>query len=137
LSDTGFASMRLVGVRLRRVRRTLGLSQQGFADTIRAIGLDLDEPNNCTKRLVQKWEREAHRMPNARYRRAIEAATGAPFLPLCESIAEGDVCDAARRISRVIEAVAVLNSELFELRAFFNSEAHLEAESGHRQPEPC
>jgi transcriptional regulator with XRE-family HTH domain len=119
------------------VRKGLGLSQQGYADTLRAIGLDLGEPNGCTKRLVQKWEREQHRMPSEQYRRAIEAVTGAPFEQFCESIADGDVCDAARRVSRAIEAVTVLNAELFELRAYFNGESCPEAERGHLQTEPC
>ena len=47
---------RMLGTRLREVRMELGWSQAELALCLRAAGWELDEPNRCTKRLVQKWE---------------------------------------------------------------------------------
>jgi DNA-binding transcriptional regulator YiaG len=41
---------------LRAVRDGLRLSQDEFARAIREAGERLGEPNDCTKRLVQRWE---------------------------------------------------------------------------------
>jgi transcriptional regulator with XRE-family HTH domain len=126
-----YLSRQLVGARLRLVRLRLGLSQQALAVALKAIGLELGEPNNCTKRLVQKWESGEHKMPSAQYRRAIAWLTGEKFLALCAPIPPDDVTDAARRVSKVMDVVTVLQAELLDLHGFLNAE--LETGHGHRQ----
>ena len=128
-----YAPHQLVGSRLRAVRLSFGLSQKAFADTVKAVGLDIGEPNFCSKRLVQKWEAGVHGMPAARYRHAIEKLTGEPFSYLCAPTAPKDRTDAARRVSRAITTMTLLEAELYDLHAFLNRDPELEAEDGPRQ----
>lgn len=133
LNSVGYAPRNLVGSRLRALRLGLGLSQAAFADTVRAVGLDIGEPNRCSKRLVQKWEAGDHGTPSKPYRRAIERLTGEVFSNLCAPAPPKDATDAARRVSRVIAAVTELEAELFDLHAFLNRRADSEMEHGPRQ----
>jgi hypothetical protein len=55
------------------------LSQSEFAMAIRHAGASLGEPNDCTKRLVQKWESGAHSAIRPNYRRALQAVTRIPY----------------------------------------------------------
>jgi hypothetical protein len=41
---------------LRAVRQSLLMSQGEFALAVRAAGQRAGEPNDCAKRLVQRWE---------------------------------------------------------------------------------
>ena len=65
---------------LRAVRQSLLLSQGEFALAIRAAGQRAGEPNDCTKRLVQRWEAGyVTGIPRGNYARALEAVTGQPI----------------------------------------------------------
>jgi DNA-binding transcriptional regulator YiaG len=63
---------------LRAVRDGLRLSQDEFARAIREAGERLGEPNDCTKRLVQRWESGLVSTPRGNYARALEYVTGIP-----------------------------------------------------------
>ena len=65
---------------LRAVRRGLLMSQGEFALAIRAAGQRAGEPNDCSKRLVQRWESGyLVSAPRGAYARALEAVTGQPI----------------------------------------------------------
>jgi len=63
---------------LRTVRESLRLSQEELARAIRNVGDRLGEPNDCTKRLVQRWESGLVSTPRGNYARALEYVTGIP-----------------------------------------------------------
>jgi transcriptional regulator with XRE-family HTH domain len=63
---------------LRTVRESLRLSQEEMARAIRNVGDRLGEPNDCTKRLVQRWESGLVSTPRGNYARALEYVTGIP-----------------------------------------------------------
>jgi hypothetical protein len=55
------------------------MSQGEFALAVRAAGQRAGEPNDCTKRLVQRWEAGyVTGIPRGNYARALEAVTGQP-----------------------------------------------------------
>src|SRR5882757_3923706 len=65
---------------LRAVRKGLLMSQGEFALAIRAAGQRAGEPNDCSKRLVQRWEAGyVTGIPRGAYARALEAVTGQPI----------------------------------------------------------
>jgi transcriptional regulator with XRE-family HTH domain len=64
---------------LRLVRESLRLSQEELARAIRDAGQRLGEPNDCTKRLVQRWESGLVSTPRGNYARALEYVTGIPI----------------------------------------------------------
>lgn len=55
------------------------MSQSEFAAAVRRAGVTLGEPNDCTKRLVQKWESGEHRDCRPNYQRALQLVTRKPF----------------------------------------------------------
>ncbi|MGW8552988.1 helix-turn-helix domain-containing protein [Streptomyces tubercidicus] len=63
---------------LRAVRLGLRLSQDEFATALRRAGAELGEPNEASKRLVQRWESGISRTPRGVYARALERVTGRP-----------------------------------------------------------
>ncbi|MFD4574126.1 helix-turn-helix domain-containing protein [Streptomyces sp. NPDC058417] len=63
---------------LRAVRIGLRLSQDDFAKALRRAGQELGEPNEASKRLVQRWESGTSRTPRGVYARALERVTGRP-----------------------------------------------------------
>ncbi|MGW0362665.1 helix-turn-helix domain-containing protein [Streptomyces sp. NPDC002990] len=63
---------------LRAVRIGLRLSQDDFAKALRRAGQELREPNEASKRLVQRWESGTSRTPRGVYARALERVTGRP-----------------------------------------------------------
>ncbi|MGA4841313.1 helix-turn-helix domain-containing protein [Streptomyces sp. G45] len=63
---------------LRSVRIALRMSQDEFAKALRKAGDELGEPNDASKRLVQRWEAGVSRTPRPLYARALERATGRP-----------------------------------------------------------
>ncbi|MFE2292735.1 helix-turn-helix domain-containing protein [Streptomyces sp. NPDC059452] len=63
---------------LRAVRIGLRLSQDDFAKALRRAGVELGEPNEASKRLVQRWESGTSRTPRGVYARALERVTGRP-----------------------------------------------------------
>lgn len=67
---------------LSEVRRALNLSQDEFAAKLRDVGRRLGEPNDASKRLVQRWESGASGSARPVYRRALEAVTGRPYTSL-------------------------------------------------------
>lgn len=65
---------------LRAIRQSLLMSQGEFALAIRAAGQRAGEPNDCSKRLVQRWEAGyVTGIPRGAYARALEAVTGQPI----------------------------------------------------------
>lgn len=52
------------------------LSQTEFAAAVRSAGEALGAPNQCTKRLVQKWETGEHATCRTDYLRVLQAVTG-------------------------------------------------------------
>ncbi|GGY44782.1 helix-turn-helix domain-containing protein [Streptomyces xanthochromogenes] len=63
---------------LRAVRIGLRMSQDDFAKAIRRAGAELGEPNEASKRLVQRWEAGTSKTPRGVYARALERVTGRP-----------------------------------------------------------
>ena len=64
---------------LRAVRQGLLMSQDELARAVRAAGQRAGEPNDCTKRLVQRWEAGYVTAPRGPYARALESVTGQPI----------------------------------------------------------
>ena len=69
----------LTNQKLRAARMSMRLSQREFATAVRHAGASLGEPNECTKRLVQKWESGEHSAIRPNYRRALQAVTRIPY----------------------------------------------------------
>ncbi len=67
---------------LRGIRLALNLSQDEFAARLRGAGERLGEPNDATKRLVQRWESGASRSARPVYRRALELVTSCGYAEL-------------------------------------------------------
>ncbi|OEV05245.1 helix-turn-helix domain-containing protein [Streptomyces oceani] len=63
---------------LRAVRMSLRLSQDDLARAIRRAGNTAGDPNDASKRLVQRWESGVSRWPRPVYARALESVTGLP-----------------------------------------------------------
>ncbi|MEU7030514.1 helix-turn-helix transcriptional regulator [Streptomyces sp. NPDC046275] len=63
---------------LRAVRIGLRMSQDDFAKALRRAGQEIGEPNEASKRLVQRWESGTSRTPRGVYARALERVTGRP-----------------------------------------------------------
>lgn len=55
------------------------MSQDDFARAIRAAGRRAGQPNDASKRLVQRWEAGEVTAPRPVYARALEAVTGLPI----------------------------------------------------------
>ena len=64
---------------LRAIRASRFWSQEDLARAVREAGERAGEPNQCDKRLVQRWESGQVRQPRGAYARALEAATGQPI----------------------------------------------------------
>lgn len=67
---------------LQAVRKSLMMSQEGFARALRQAGERLGQPNEATKRLVQRWEAGVSVTPRASHARALEAVTSLPVAQL-------------------------------------------------------
>ena len=67
---------------LRAVRRGLMMSQDELARAVREAGRRVGEPNDCSKRLVQRWEAGIVATPRGTYARALEYVTGQPIANL-------------------------------------------------------
>jgi DNA-binding transcriptional regulator YiaG len=67
---------------LRTIRLELNLSQDEFAAVLRDAGRRLGEPNDASKRLVQRWESGETASARPVYRRALEAVTGRAYTSL-------------------------------------------------------
>ncbi|MFF3495777.1 XRE family transcriptional regulator [Streptomyces sp. NPDC002795] len=64
---------------LRAVRIGMQLSQDEFANGLRKTGKELGEPNDASKRLVQRWESGQTRTCRPLYARALQRFTGRPI----------------------------------------------------------
>lgn len=64
---------------LKTARLSLRLSQEEFARRIRDAGRAVGEPNDASKRLVQRWESGTTAQPRPVYARALEAVLGVPI----------------------------------------------------------
>lgn len=60
----------------------MNLSQDEFAERVREAGRRLGEPNDCSKRQVQRWESGQSRTCRPVYRRALEAVAARPYREL-------------------------------------------------------
>lgn len=67
---------------LKAARERLRLSQDEFAHRIWLAGRRVGEPNDVSKRHVQRWESGKVVMPRPIYVRALEAVTGLPITSL-------------------------------------------------------
>ena len=65
--------------KLRAVRMGLLMSQDDLARALRDAGVRAGEPNDASKRLVQRWESGAIVSPRPVYARALESVTGMPI----------------------------------------------------------
>jgi len=95
-------AMRFNGGRVRQTRQDLGYSQEAFAKAIQEAGASLGEPNGCTKKNVQNWEAGKVRMPRPNLQRALEAATGLPFVALCTPVLPPDPHEAELELSAIV-----------------------------------
>ncbi|WP_435178106.1 helix-turn-helix domain-containing protein [Actinacidiphila sp. bgisy145] len=83
---------------LRAVRMGLLMSQDEFARALRAAGERAGQPNDASKRLVQRWEAGTTAAPRPVYARALESITGlpieslgfAPAIPQARVVEDGD-----------------------------------------------
>ncbi|WP_405418119.1 helix-turn-helix domain-containing protein [Streptomyces microflavus] len=66
-------------ITLRTVRVGLRMSQDDMARALREAGLRAGEPNDASKRLVQRWESGDIASPRPVYARALESVTGQPI----------------------------------------------------------
>ncbi|MFD7922133.1 XRE family transcriptional regulator [Streptomyces sp. NPDC059740] len=64
---------------LQAIRKGMLMSQDDFARALRAAGARAGEPNDATKRLVQRWESGSIGVPRPAYARALESVTGLPI----------------------------------------------------------
>lgn len=64
--------------KFRAVRMGLRMSQDDMARAIREAGAAAGEPNDASKRLVQRWEAGVTAAPRSVYARALERVTGLP-----------------------------------------------------------
>lgn len=76
------AADRVPNLTLRAIRHELNLSQDELAARIRQAGRRAGEPNDCTKRHVQRWESGQSAAPRPIYRRALESVTGRRYAEL-------------------------------------------------------
>lgn len=67
---------------LMAVRVGMGYSQDGFARAVQEAGRRIDIPNQCSKRLVQRWESGEVAHPHPEHARALEEVTGLPLARL-------------------------------------------------------
>jgi hypothetical protein len=80
------------------------MSQGEFALAVRAAGQRAGEPNDCSKRLVQRWEAGyVTGIPRGAYARALEAVTGQPI----ENLGFGDEGTTRRQALGVAGAAGV------------------------------
>lgn len=81
------------------------LSQAQFAAAVRAAGNAMGAPNQCTKRLVQKWENGEHSACRSDYLKVLQAVTGLSVREL--GFRPSDTEPAADRIPRPRRRAAV------------------------------
>ena len=67
---------------LKAVRISMGMSQDDFARAVREAGLKIGEPNECSKRTVQRLESGETSRPHPYMGRAIQEVTGLPLASL-------------------------------------------------------
>lgn len=75
----GYLGNMTANTTLRAVRLGLLMSQDDLARAIRDAGNRAGEPNDASKRLVQRWEAGNIASPRAIYARALEGVTGLPI----------------------------------------------------------
>jgi transcriptional regulator with XRE-family HTH domain len=63
----------------RAVRQSMRMSQDELARAVRQAGQRIGDPNDCSKRLVQRWEAGLVTTPRGTYARALEYVTGQPI----------------------------------------------------------
>ncbi|MFF4306999.1 helix-turn-helix domain-containing protein [Streptomyces sp. NPDC001601] len=78
---------------LRAARQGLRLSQDEFARALREAGDRAGDPNDASKRLVQRWESGETGAPRPVYVRALETVTGLPVAALGFAVPSARVAD--------------------------------------------
>jgi hypothetical protein len=96
---------------LRAVRQSMRMSQDEMARALRHAGDRAGEPNDCTKRLVQRWEAGLVSTPRAIYARALESVTGQPIENLGFASAEARYGLNRRQAMGMAAALAIPLSE--------------------------
>lgn len=83
---------------LRATRMGLLMSQDDFARALREAGRRAGEPNDASKRLVQRWEAGISLSPRPAYARALETITGLPIeaLGFAPAVPQARVSDAGK-----------------------------------------
>jgi len=77
-SFPGYVQVMAANSTLRAVRIAMRLSQDGMARAVQKAGKEIGAPNQCSKRLVQRWEAGEVAHPHPDHVRALEAVTGLP-----------------------------------------------------------
>lgn len=75
-TNPALSAPRKPNLALRRARLAMRMSQSEFATAVRAAGTAHGLPNQCTKRLVQKWETGEHATGRADYVTVLQTLTG-------------------------------------------------------------
>ncbi|MGW5354008.1 helix-turn-helix domain-containing protein [Streptomyces sp. NPDC004031] len=83
---------------LRAARMSLRMSQDDFARALQEAGRRRGEPNDASKRLVQRWEAGTSVTPRPAYARALEVVTGLPVeaLGFSPAVPQARVADDGR-----------------------------------------
>lgn len=107
------------GTRLRCIRLALDLSQSEFAAEIRKAGKELEDANQCSKDLVQKWEAGRHGSCRPNYKRALQRVTGLSFEQLCapwaEPEAQAQLLPPSGGLANMADAVKAIDSVMAQL----------------------
>jgi hypothetical protein len=92
----------------RAVRQGMRMSQDELARAVRHAGDRAGEPNDCTKRLIQRWEAGLTSTPRGTYVRALEAVTGQPAENLGFKPAQDTYQPGRRQVIGMAAAAAVI-----------------------------
>jgi transcriptional regulator with XRE-family HTH domain len=92
----------------RAVRQGMRMSQDEMARAVRQAGDRAGEPNDCTKRLIQRWEAGLTSTPRGTYIRALEAVTGQPAENLGFKQAQDAYQPGRRQVIGMAAAAAVI-----------------------------
>lgn len=76
MTRRALSELRTPNLELRRARLAMRMSQTEFAEAVRAAGNAHGIPNQCTKRLVQKWETGEHTTCRPAYLAVLQTVTG-------------------------------------------------------------
>lgn len=90
---------------LRAVRVGMRMSQDDLARALREAGQRAGEPNDASKRLVQRWESGVTAVPRPVHARALESVTGLPIEALGFTLPAPDAADALDQDAPVVAEI--------------------------------